>query len=412
MQVMLARAAGGADGRGRVVFPATVLVAMGIGVLSLGIVFCAAEVHRASPAQIGFLAATWSFHYILGCFLVRPLGRRLRPCDSVAAAATVMGLAVLPIVFLQQLTPVFVCYAVYGIATAFFWPPMMGWLATGIDGEQLNRTMGRFNLCWSGGAIAGPVLAGVLARYNPRLPVAAAAGLYLAAGLYSAWAARGLSAAATGVPGGSPCPADTPVPAVDDISTVLRYPAWAGLFAAYLVMGLTFNVFPLAAQEQMGMSKPMVGVLLFVRALATTLALGAFGRTTVWHFRGSQMAAGLALFALVMVVLPRGTTPLSAGVLLAAVGALAAHSYVNSLFHGVAGSRQRAVRMAIHEALLSAGLVVGGACGGVVYQVAGYAAVCHTAAGVLALTAVAVAVLALWQRRAPGCETGTGAVRR
>jgi predicted MFS family arabinose efflux permease len=359
-QTTQAAAGSGGDGRGRVIYPATVLVAMGIGSLSLGIVFFAAEVLRASPAQIGFLAATWSFHYILGCFLVRPLGGRLRPRDSIAGAATVMGLAVLPILFLHHLAPIFLCYAVYGIATAFFWPPMMGWLSTGCEGEHLNRTMGRFNLCWSGGGIVGPVLAGVLARYNPRFPVAAAGLLYLAAGLYA---------------------------------------AWAGLFAAYLVMGLTFNVFPLAAQGQMGMSKPMVGLLLFFRALATSLALGVLGRTTAWHFRVGQMVAGLVLFALVMAALPLGTTPLAAGLLLAAVGALAAHCYVNSLFHGVAGSQHRAVRMAIHEALLSAGLVVGGACGGVVFQVAGYGAVCRTAAAVLALTAAAAAIFAL--RNAP-----------
>jgi predicted MFS family arabinose efflux permease len=398
-QTTQAAAGSGGDGRGRVIYPATVLVAMGIGSLSLGIVFFAAEVLRASPAQIGFLAATWSFHYILGCFLVRPLGGRLRPRDSIAGAATVMGLAVLPILFLHHLAPIFLCYAVYGIATAFFWPPMMGWLSTGCEGEHLNRTMGRFNLCWSGGGIVGPVLAGVLARYNPRFPVAAAGLLYLAAGLYAAWAGRGLAAVASRPPAARPDPAAAAPPAGDDASTALRYPAWAGLFAAYLVMGLTFNVFPLAAQGQMGMSKPMVGLLLFFRALATSLALGVLGRTTAWHFRVGQMVAGLVLFALVMAALPLGTTPLAAGLLLAAVGALAAHCYVNSLFHGVAGSQHRAVRMAIHEALLSAGLVVGGACGGVVFQVAGYGAVCRTAAAVLALTAAAAAIFAL--RNAP-----------
>jgi predicted MFS family arabinose efflux permease len=393
-------ASSGADGRGRVLYPATVLVAMGIGTLSLGIVFCASEVYQASPAQIGFLAATWSFHYILGCLLVRPLGQRLRPRDSIAVAAMLMGCAVLPIVFLHRLMPVFLCYAAYGIATAFFWPPLMGWLSTGSEGAQLNRTMGRFNLCWSGGGIVGPILAGVLSRYDPRLPVAAAGSFYLAAGLYVAWAGRG-RADPVGVPPASCSSPDGALPpGPDEGGTVLRYPAWAGLFAAYLVLGLTFNVFPLAAQDQMGMSKPMVGVLLFIRALATTLTLLVLGRTTVWHFRISQMVIGLATFALLMVALPFGTSPVAVGLLLAAVGALAAHGYVNSLFHGVAGSRQRAVRMAIHEALLSAGLVVGGACGGVVFQLAGYTAVCHTAAGVLALTAAAAAILALRLRQA------------
>jgi predicted MFS family arabinose efflux permease len=394
-------AGSGAPGRGRVVYPATVLVATGIGTLALGIVFCAAEVHRATPAQIGFLAATWSFHYILGCLLVRPLSRHLRPRDSLAGAATVMGLAVLPIAFLHQLAPVFLCYAVYGLATAFFWPPLMGWLSTGLEGEALNRTMGRFNLCWSSGAIIGPVLAGVLAPYSPLLPVVAAGILYLAAGLGAAWAGRGLPDPASVPPAGRAAPASAPAAGAADLSTVLRYPAWVGLFAAYLVMGLTFNIFPLAAQGQMGMSKPMVGGLLFIRALATSLTLGALGRTTAWHFRGGQMVAGLALFALTMAVLPFGTTPLTAGLLLIAVGAMAALSYVNSLFHGVVGSQQRAVRMAIHEALLSAGLVVGGASGGVVFQAGGYAAVCRTGAGVLALAAATALAFVVVSRSAP-----------
>jgi len=373
------------------------MVATGIGTLGLGIVFFATEVHHASPAQVGFLAATWSFHYIVGCLLLRRLGEHLRPHHSMVAATAVMALCVLLILRLDRLGGVFVCYAVYGLGTSLFWPPLMGWLSTGNEGARLNRVMGRFNLCWSSGAIAGPVLAGVLARQDARLPVVAGGLLYLAAGLHVAWAGRGVTA--------TPAP---PVPAaagpgataaVGDRGTPLRYPAWAGLMAAYLALGVLLTVFPLEAQRHLGLSKPTVGGLMLVRALFTTLALGLMGRTTAWHFRTGQMGAGLALFAVTMAVLPLARGPLTAAAALGLMGALLAQSYANSLFHGVTGSLHRARRMAVHEVLLSVGLVVGGACGGTVYQHAGYGAVCGGVA--VALGAAALLAFAFPRHPAP-----------
>lgn len=379
------------DGRGRVIFPATVMVATGIGTLALGVVFFATEVFAASPAQVGFLAATWSFCYIVGCLVCQRVADRLAPHRSMVLAATVMGgSVVLLLVCPRVLALAFLCYAVYGLGTALFWPPLMGWLSSGLEGERLNRVMGRFNLCWSSGAIVGPVVAGVLAREDPRLPVAAAGVLYLGAAGYTAAVSR-----RAGVPparralGGRDPGAD---PADEDRSTPLRYPAWTGLVAAYLALGVINTVFPLEAQARLGLGKPLVGGLMLVRALFTTLTLGVMGRTTAWHFRAGQMGAGLALFGVTMVVLPLISGAVLVGAVLAMAGALLAHSYANSLFHGVSGSRRRARRMAVHEILLSAGLVVGGACGGLLYQAAGYGTACRAAAGVLgAAAAVALA---------------------
>jgi len=391
--------AGAGTTKGQVVYPAAALVATGTGILSLGIVFYAAEVHGASPAQIGCLAATSSLCYVIGCALLRRLAERLRPQHNTVAAAAVMGLAVLLVLGCGHLLPVYLCYALYGLATALFWPPLMAWLSTGLEGQSLNRTMGWFNVSWSCGGIAGPIIAGALAKRDARLPVAAAGLLYLIAALYVAWSARRLQARTAAAPRLAPlADAATPGTAGDglDHSTPLRYPAWVGLFAAYAVMGVVFNVFPLAAQDLLGLSKFAVGVVLFGRALTTSLALGALGRSTVWHFRAGLMAAELALFALVMAALPLAGSALTAGLVLGAVGILLAQCYANSLFHGVAGSRRRAARMAIHEALLSAGMVCGGACGGILFQTAGYAAVCRAAA-VLLLLAAAVAAGFAWR---------------
>ena len=371
-----------------VVYPAAVMTAMGMGTLSLGIVFYARDVLHASPSQIGLLAATWSLSYILGCLLLRPLADRLLPRHSILLAVVTMSFAVAALLGVDRLAAVFLCYALYGFGTSFFWPPLMGWLSTGIEGPDLNRAMGRFNLCWSIGGIVGPVLAGYLAPHDPRLPVVAAGLLYLMAATYILGAlfcfdqlgrdddahrrAVERRGSVTSVSEGTP----------------LRFPAWGGVFAAYVVLGLIINVFPLAAEDQLGLSKPSVGLLLFGRALATTIALLTFGRTTAWHNRGGQLVIGLLAFAFVVFLLPTAGSVLLIGLLLLLVGVLSAQSYANSLFHGISGSRNRAARMAIHESLLSAGLICGGACGGILYQHSGYATACRAAAAILVLIAI------------------------
>lgn len=390
----------GPGAKGWLVFPAAALVATGIGVLSLGVVFYAADVHGATAAQIGCLAATWSLSYVLGCALFRPLSERLLPHHSVTGAAAVMGLAVLAVLACRHLALVYVSYVVYGLATALFWPPLMGWLSTGLEGQPLNRTMGWFNLSWSCGGIVGPVIAGALARSDARLPVAVAGSLYVIAALWAVWVVRRLPSVVVDRSAAASAGPVAATAAGADASTPLRYPAWVGLVAAYAAMGVVFNVFPLAAPERLGLSKVAIGVVLFVRALATSVALVALGRFTAWHFRAAPMAAGLVLFAGVLAALPQARSAVAAALLLAAVGVLLAQCYANSLFHGVAGSRKRASRMATHEALLSVGLVCGGACGGILFQTAGYAVVCRAAAALLLLAAAVAAGFACTAPRA------------
>jgi predicted MFS family arabinose efflux permease len=152
-------------------------------------------------------------------------------------------------------------------------------------------------------------------------------------------------------------------------------------------------VFPLSAPADFGIGKAMVGNLFLFRGLASTVMLAALGLCTWWHFRGWQLAAGHVLFAAVMVWMARAGSTVAAGAALAAIGILVAHSYSNSLFHGVAGARARAPRMAVHEGLLSAGLVLGSACGGFVFDHWGVQAVYLGCAGVLAAVALAEILL-------------------
>jgi predicted MFS family arabinose efflux permease len=386
-------------GKRSVIFPAALLAATGIGMQTLGIVFFARDRFGASATQIGCLAATWSLCYIFGCVFLRGLSSRVPPRLSILAAMWAMLIAIACLGASGSLAFAFLCYGVFGVATSFFWPPMMGWLSMGMEGRELGRAMGIFNVCWSTGAVVGPTFAGYLSEVDTRLPIYASTLAYLAAAI---WITVG-AVALPGVRGEPHSRAEASALRVGRDGTWLRYPSWAGLFAAYVVFGVVLNVFPLSAPEAFGISKSTIGILFLARGLATTVALAVLGRSSWWHFRGWQLAAGHGVFALTMVLMALSSSVYTACLLLIAIGILIGHSYSNSLFHGVAGSRSRAPRMAVHEGLLSAGLVFGSACGGAVFDLWGVESVYLSCSGVLFVVAMAETVLFAAARR-----NGTG----
>ena len=76
--------------------------------------------------------------------------------------------------------------------------------------------------------------------------------------------------------------------------------------------------------------------------------------------------------------------------------------YFNSMFHGMAGSANRASRSSLHEALVSGGLFAGALGGGVAYQHAGIETVYLLSAAVVMAGVVAQAAIGLWVRRVEG----------
>ena len=380
----------GGLGKTAVIYPAAFFCAFGFGLVSLGIVFHADDAFGASPTQIGALAATNAVAYIIGCLLVLPVASRLRPRHSIVAATLVMSAACVGLAYARSTPWLFAFQALNGAGTSIFWPPLMGWLSVNTEGKALNRTMGRFNLCWSGGLIVGPPLAGRLSQVGSEMPLQCAAVVYALTALMVTGAMgllRGLSA-----DDGAHAEERSAV-GIDRTGTPLRFPSWLGLFSSYVVLAVVFNVFPVSARADLGLEKTTVGGLLFFRALFNTAVFVVLGRSSWWHFRSGQLMGGTLCFACALLSLAFVRSTPSLAVLLSAVGILMAHSYVNSLFHGVSGSTRRAQRMAVHESVIAAGLVVGSTFGGMVYEHWGMSAVYVGCAGVLVATMIGQAIL-------------------
>lgn len=352
-------------GKEVVIFPSVFLVAFGVGVTMLGMVFHLREALGATPSQVGSLSAVWALSYILGCIFMRPVFQRAVPQSLMLISTLFMFLFLLCILFVKALLIAYVLYSMYGFVESLFWPSTMGWLSRGVEGSSLSKKMSIYNFSWSMGMIIGPLVAGLLSSIGTVFPLTMGCGTYLLTSILILVAGitfpRIREEAIAGV-------IETEEENRKDRSTFLRYPSWVGLFTTYVVIGMLLSIFPLYGAEGLGFSKGMIGFLLQVRALCATVGFVLLGRTDVWHFKPHQILFGQAILAGTVFCMRSALSPLVNGILIALIGFCMALSYFNSIFHGVSGSFQRTGRMAIHEAILSAGLIIGSSGGGFVYQ--------------------------------------------
>lgn len=351
-------------GKSQLVFPAAFLTATAIGTVNLGLIFYVRMTYRFDPSTVGWFAASYSIWYLIGCLGLRPLGQRLRPRYSLLIATGSMGVVMLLLVTIGRPPVAFVLYSLFGLSASLFWPPLMGWLSSGLEGRELNRTISFFNLSWSTGAIISPYIAGVTAEIANRLAIfVGIAFLFLAtflimvATLY--WARVRLDEYVE---------PKRPRGPLRDGGTPLRYLAWTGLVATYVAIGVIANIFPMFAHDHTTLSKGEIGLVLLVRALVSTVAFVGIGKVGFWQMRRSVIVGGqLALAASIAVMLLANS--LFGFILTVSVfGVIYSFNYSSSIFHGVTGSTERARRMSVHESISTMGIVVGSVVGGELYE--------------------------------------------
>jgi DHA1 family multidrug resistance protein-like MFS transporter/DHA1 family quinolone resistance protein-like MFS transporter len=352
-------------GKSSVIYPSAMLVATGITTIELGIIFYIKEIFGATPSQIGYFTAVWSFCYIIGCIFIRPIFNRVLPRYLLIVSSFLMSVFVLCILFIKVFTFAFVYYNLYGIAMSFFWPPILGWLSRDIEGARLGKSMSYFNISWSIGIVIGPFLAGLLSAISPDLPLYTGSFLFLLTGILIGGASFLLPKIRTDR---SIEKANSGETVKADHSTILRFSGWVGMFTTFVVIGVIINIFPIFARDELMLRKELIGVLLQSRTFIATFVFIILAHSTAWHFRISQMVAGQVCLALSIFFMNFTTSTLILAVLIAVMGALRALSYNNSLFHGVSGSINRTGRMAVHESLLAAGLIFGSSLGGLLYE--------------------------------------------
>jgi MFS family permease len=349
------------DRRMSLLIPSAFLASLAIGIVNLGMLFVVKERFHAGPQAVGVFTALWSIAYFVGCLALKRQGDRMGPRVSMAIMGFGTAAAFSLFMLLPSLEMAFAAYALYGLLTALFWPPLMAWLSTGLEGQALSRATNGFSLAWSSGGAFSPYIAGLLCEINLDIPIAVGIGLFALIGLAVTATRKAIPTPRAGgrTEGESPA---------EDRSTPLRYPAWIGVFLIYAVLAVFFNIFPLFAKDELGLSESKIGLLLLIRASFAALGFWALGRLEFWHFRKSFIALGVLLLLLVDLAFILVSLPLGFAIGLAALGVIQALCYNSSIFYGASGAKDRARRMTIHEALLTAGQILGSLGGGALYQ--------------------------------------------
>ncbi len=391
------RSFGAGIGKSALIYPVSALHSIALGTANLGLVYYLQDYFNASPGEVGLIAALFSTAYFVGCFVFRPFSRLLLPRFSLLLSVALNAGFVMGILLSRRVAYVAVFNALFGFGVSLFWPPIMGWLSIGLEGKELGRALGRFNLSWSVGLIVSPYLAGLLTERDARLPLEFGIGLFATISLLVVTGSV-LIRKVRNDRHREPHPRLGPT--VKDASSILRFPACIGLVGAYIVMGIFSVVFPMHARTRLGLAESTIGLLLLLRAVATTLGFMVVGRIEIWHHRSAPMIGVQVLLAGGCLVLGFFDGVAAYLILFPAVGALIALAYSQSVFHGVSGSPQRAKRMAIHEALLVAGVVFGSSGGGFLYQTASVGTMYFVAAALLGAAALSQTIfVAIVHRR-------------
>ena len=78
-QRLVIRSFTAARGKTAVLLPASFVAATGMGMIALGIIFFMQGQHELKANTLGLFSALYNLSYVTGCFLLRPLSRRMLP---------------------------------------------------------------------------------------------------------------------------------------------------------------------------------------------------------------------------------------------------------------------------------------------------------------------------------------------
>ena len=360
-QKVLLRAFSSGIGKSHLLLPVTFLAAMGAGSALLGLIYYIHELFQVSSGTIGLFTSTYFLSYLTGCFVTRPLGRKLLPRYSIILATSLMTLSLILILLFQNLFLNFILIILYGSSTSLFFPPTAGWMSSGVEGPALSKTIARWNSSWSVGTIISPYIAGYLSEINIKYPIIFSIGIFLFCSILVSIASLFLKQIK------SDKYHDTVPNAInkqEDNSTFLRFPSWLLMFSVFVMAGVISNLFPVYAREEMGISESSIGILLLIKALFSTVCFVILGKTIYWHFRPKLIMIVQMLLMFLLIILIFVKTYAAYFLLMPVIGIIVAISYSLSLFHGTSGSLERGKRTAIHEIVLSAGLITGSTAGG------------------------------------------------
>lgn len=249
---------------------------------------------------------------------------------------------------------------VAGAAMSLYWPFLMSWASEDLEGAELNRRLGAYNGTWSGAAIIGPLVGGILVETSTLYPIVFAAGVLIICFLF-------LNVATDGSIHKKLFGYERAIPVNGGENGValirFRWIARIALFCSWSCLGVARSQFALLFTD-MNYSETWFGILITIFGICNFSVLMAAGRCAFWHFKSTLLLAVQVLLALSLVLIIYSRSLPVFVLSFVIMGCGFGFAYSSHLYYGAYGSRKRSVQMIIHEGTISAGIIVGSGGGG------------------------------------------------
>ena len=346
-------------------------MAIGLSMLWTAMPFIVRNI-GGTEQDVGYVWAANMLGYLLCLLLAASMLGHLAPRHTTRAAAAVMLLATLgmaavvyyAIGFDQGGRPLLIwtmiaAATLAGAAMSLFWPFLMTWVSSDYEGTLLNRRLGAYNGMWSFASIMGPLIGGVLVDKNTLGPIAAGVVFLLICFVLLCLAhdrSAGAAASAERVDGPETC---------FDRGALLRFKwmARTSLFCSWVCLGVSRSQFALLFTN-LGFSETQFGVLVTLFGICNFLVLTCAGRFGLWHFKALPLLGLQAVLGLSLLLMIHGRTLWAFVPAFVFMGTAFGFAYSSHLYYGACGSKKRSTQMAIHEATISLGVIVGSGAGG------------------------------------------------
>ena len=249
---------------------------------------------------------------------------------------------------------------VAGAAMSLFWPFLMSWVSEDFEGPALNRRLGTYNAAWSGAAIVGPMLGGIMIEANTVFPIVFAACGMIVCFLFLNVATDGsIHATLFGDEH------TVPVDGCENRAALIRFRWMAriALFSSWACLGVTRSQFALLFTD-IGFSEAWFGVIVTIFGVCNFAVMTAAGRCAFWHFKPVLLPAVQVLLSVSLVLIIYGRSLPVFALSFVVMGCGFGFAYSSHQYYGACGTKKRSVQMVIHETTISIGVIVGSGAGG------------------------------------------------
>ncbi len=310
-----------------------------------------------SPFLIGAFSSVVPVVYFSGCLLFARVISHLHLRTRVVTSLLGMSFMIFAFIFMKTPLQIFSVLFLYGLFQSLIWTSMETWITQNAAGERLTKNLAVFNFSWSGAAALSSLLGGFLVTFSYSLSFFLDGAVFLLSAFIALTAGEEEKGS---------------MREDDELSSLppspVRFSSWLGVFIIYTGYSMVMVVFPQYALDVLGFSSSVTGRLLFFRGLSVAAFFIILKKFTFWTRGRWPVILMLSAFSFITILFRITTSYYSFVILFILYGAVFALGYNESIYHSAYGGGKRHIRMAVHEALITAGQISGSLLGGAVYS--------------------------------------------